>query len=84
MHLERALKPIGREPHSVFGSTCIGASVVGGICNNSEGTLIRRGPATVSVTSRFHSLRIVTRRPMSEIAFHEKAGRSQVDSFLFS
>ena len=45
MQLERALKPLGREPHSVIGSTCIGASIVGGICNNSGGALIRRGPA---------------------------------------
>lgn len=43
--LEKALKPLGREPHSVIGSSCIGASVVGGICNNSGGALIQRGPA---------------------------------------
>lgn len=43
--LERALKPIGREPHSVIGSSCLGASVFGGIANNSGGALIRRGPA---------------------------------------
>lgn len=43
--LERALEPYGREPHSVIGSSCIGASVVGGVCNNSGGALIRRGPA---------------------------------------
>lgn len=43
--LERALKPLGREPHSVIGSSCIGASVVGGVCNNSGGSLVRRGPA---------------------------------------
>lgn len=43
--LENALRPIGREPHSVIGSSCIGASVVGGVCNNSGGALIRRGPA---------------------------------------
>ena len=43
--LERRLKPLGREPHSVIGSSCIGASVLGGICNNSGGALIRRGPA---------------------------------------
>jgi len=43
--LERALKPLGREPHSVIGSSCLGASVIGGICNNSGGSLIRRGPA---------------------------------------
>lgn len=43
--LESALRPLGREPHSVIGSSCIGASVIGGICNNSGGALIRRGPA---------------------------------------
>lgn len=43
--LEKALEPYGREPHSVIGSSCIGASVIGGICNNSGGALIRRGPA---------------------------------------
>ena len=43
--LEEALEPYGREPHSVIGSSCIGASVMGGICNNSGGALIRRGPA---------------------------------------
>ena len=43
--LEAQLKPLGREPHSVIGSSCIGASVMGGICNNSGGALVRRGPA---------------------------------------
>lgn len=43
--LERTLAPLGREPHSVIGSSCIGASVLGGICNNSGGALVRRGPA---------------------------------------
>lgn len=43
--LEKALEPYGREPHSVIGSSCIGASVMGGICNNSGGSLVRRGPA---------------------------------------
>lgn len=43
--LEQALKPLGREPHSVIGSSCIGASVFGGICNNSGGSLVQRGPA---------------------------------------
>jgi D-lactate dehydrogenase (quinone) len=43
--LEKALKPLGREPHSVIGSSCIGASVFGGICNNSGGALVQRGPA---------------------------------------
>ena len=43
--LEKKLKPIGREPHSVIGSTSIGASIVGGVCNNSGGSLVHRGPA---------------------------------------
>src|SRR5581483_721270 len=43
--LEKTLKPLGREPHSVIGSSCIGASVIGGICNNSGGALVHRGPA---------------------------------------
>ena len=43
--LEKRLRRIGREPHSVIGSSCIGASVTGGVCNNSGGSLIRRGPA---------------------------------------
>jgi len=43
--LEKRLRPLGREPHSVIGSSCIGASVLGGICNNSGGALIQRGPA---------------------------------------
>ncbi len=43
--LEQTLKPFNREPHSVIGSSCIGASVLGGVCNNSGGALVRRGPA---------------------------------------
>ena len=43
--LEKMLKPFDREPHSVIGSSCIGASIVGGICNNSGGALVKRGPA---------------------------------------
>ncbi|MBC6402392.1 MAG: D-lactate dehydrogenase [Hyphomonadaceae bacterium] len=43
--LEQILKPLGREPHSVIGSSCLGASVIGGICNNSGGSLVERGPA---------------------------------------
>lgn len=43
--LEAMLKPLGREPHSVIGSSCIGASVIGGVCNNSGGALVQRGPA---------------------------------------
>lgn len=44
-NLEQLLKPHNREPHSVIGSSCIGASVLGGVCNNSGGALVRRGPA---------------------------------------
>lgn len=43
--LEKTLAPYGRVPHSVIGSSCIGASIVGGICNNSGGALVERGPA---------------------------------------
>ncbi|OUD08306.1 D-lactate dehydrogenase [Marivivens niveibacter] len=43
--LEKMLAPLGRQPHSVIGSSCIGASVVGGVCNNSGGSLVERGPA---------------------------------------
>jgi D-lactate dehydrogenase len=43
--LEKLLAPLGRQPHSVIGSSCIGASVVGGVCNNSGGSLIERGPS---------------------------------------
>lgn len=43
--LEKKLRPLEREPHSVIGSSCIGASVLGGICNNSGGSLVQRGPA---------------------------------------
>lgn len=43
--LEEMLAEHHREPHSVIGSSCIGASIVGGICNNSGGALIQRGPA---------------------------------------
>ena len=44
-NLENKLAPYEREPHSVIGSSCIGASIVGGICNNSGGALVKRGPA---------------------------------------
>lgn len=43
--LEEMLDPYDKNPHSVIGSSCIGASVVGGICNNSGGSLVKRGPA---------------------------------------
>jgi len=48
--LEDMLNPIGRDPHSVIGSSCIGASVLGGVCNNSGGALIHRGPAFTQMT----------------------------------
>lgn len=44
-HLTDALAKHQREPHSVIGSTSIGASVIGGIANNSGGSQIRKGPA---------------------------------------
>ncbi len=43
--LEKLLAPLGRQPHSVIGSSCIGASIVGGVCNNSGGSLVERGPS---------------------------------------
>jgi D-lactate dehydrogenase len=48
--LEKALEKVGRTPHSVIGSSCIGSSVFGGICNNSGGALIHRGPAFTQMT----------------------------------
>lgn len=43
--LEQELKKVGRAPHSVIGSSSIGATIVGGIANNSGGALVKRGPA---------------------------------------
>lgn len=43
--LEDLLNQYNRDPHSVIGSSNLGASVIGGICNNSGGALSRRGPA---------------------------------------
>ena len=43
--LENRLDKLGRSPHSIIGSSCIGASIVGGVCNNSGGNLVNRGPA---------------------------------------
>ncbi|MEM9373075.1 MAG: D-lactate dehydrogenase [Planctomycetota bacterium] len=37
------LKQVGRVPHSVLGSTSIGATVVGGVANNAGGALCKRG-----------------------------------------
>jgi D-lactate dehydrogenase len=54
--LEKLLKPLGRQPHSVIGSSCIGASIVGGVCNNSGGALVQRGPCYTEL-SLFAQLR---------------------------
>ncbi len=43
--LSKLLGTINRQPHSVIGSSSIGATVVGGVCNNSGGALVERGPA---------------------------------------
>ncbi|QUS58319.1 D-lactate dehydrogenase [Pseudovibrio brasiliensis] len=43
--LEKLLEPLGRQAHSVIGSSCIGASIIGGVCNNSGGSLVNRGPS---------------------------------------
>ncbi len=43
--LEKTLKAVNRAPHSVIGSSSIGATVIGGISNNSGGALVKRGPA---------------------------------------
>lgn len=43
--LDKTLKTVNRAPHSVIGSSSIGATVVGGIANNSGGALVKRGPA---------------------------------------
>ncbi|MEM1422434.1 MAG: D-lactate dehydrogenase [Planctomycetota bacterium] len=41
--LGQELKKIGRVPHSVLGSTSIGATVIGGVANNAGGALCKRG-----------------------------------------
>ena len=41
--LTQELKKIDRVPHSVLGSTSIGATVIGGIANNAGGALCKRG-----------------------------------------
>ncbi|MEO0944864.1 MAG: FAD-binding protein, partial [Pseudomonadota bacterium] len=43
--LEKRLRPLNRTPHSVIGSSSIGASIMGGVCNNSGGSLCERGPS---------------------------------------
>ena len=41
--LTQELKKIDRVPHSVLGSTTIGATVIGGVANNAGGALCKRG-----------------------------------------
>lgn len=41
--LEQTLKKINRAPHSVIGSTSIGATIVGSVANNAGGALCKRG-----------------------------------------
>ncbi|WP_395345103.1 D-lactate dehydrogenase [Ningiella sp. W23] len=43
--LEKTLQPLKRAPHSVIGSSSLGATIVGGVANNSGGALVKRGPA---------------------------------------
>lgn len=43
--LEQELKKINRAPHSVIGSTTIGATIIGSIANNAGGALCKRGPS---------------------------------------
>jgi D-lactate dehydrogenase (quinone) len=45
LDLGNELRPLQREPHSETGSSSLGASVAGGVCNNASGALVRRGPA---------------------------------------
>ena len=53
--LENKLENYNRDPHSVIGSSCVGASIVGGVCNNSGGALVKRGPAYTEL-SLLHKL----------------------------
>jgi D-lactate dehydrogenase len=43
--LDEILIKKSRAPHSVIGSSQLGATVIGGIANNSGGALVKRGPA---------------------------------------
>jgi len=43
--LEETLASVNRGPHSIIGSSQLGATVIGGIANNSGGALVKRGPA---------------------------------------
>ena len=52
--LEQRLRPLQRAPHSVIGSSCLGATIVGGIANNSGGALVKRGPAYTEMALYAH------------------------------
>lgn len=69
--LERILRKVGREPHSLIGSSCFGASVLGGIANNLVGALVRRGPAYTEVafgpSSTIGATIPVMRRPATSV-----------------
>ena len=43
--LQSQLNKVNRAPHSVIGSSTLGASIIGGVSNNSGGALVKRGPA---------------------------------------
>ncbi|MGO3340053.1 D-lactate dehydrogenase, partial [Psychrobacter sp.] len=43
--LQSQLNTVNRAPHSVIGSSTLGASIIGGVSNNSGGALVKRGPA---------------------------------------
>ena len=43
--LQSQLSAVNRAPHSVIGSSTLGASIIGGGSNNSGGALVKRGPA---------------------------------------
>lgn len=43
--LQSQLSKVNRAPHSVIGSSTLGASIIGGVSNNSGGALVKRGPA---------------------------------------
>lgn len=89
--LENLLRPLGRQPHSVIGSSCIGASIVGGVCNNSGGALVKRGPAYTELSvfaqiSRDGKLQLINNLGMElgdspeEILGHLEHGSFMADS----
>lgn len=43
--LQSQLNTVNRAPHSIIGSSTLGASIIGGVSNNSGGALVKRGPA---------------------------------------